>query len=246
MATQTQVLIDRAQARRTERLFFIGMSIAFAGTVFAGFARTYFLRAHFDPTPLIPLLRLHGFVFTSWLVLFLVQTTLVATKRINTHRRLGIAGAIIASLMVIIGTTTAIIRAKIIQVPPGSPSPLVFLTIPLGDMLVFAVLVISGFYFRRKPDTHKRVMLLATIGILPAAVARLPLAFMQQGGPFVFFGVTDLFIIPCLVYDIVTRGRPHRATLLAGAFIVLSQPLRLIIGGTSAWLAFATWITQWS
>ena len=246
MTTQTQVLIDRAQARRAERLFFIGMSVAFALTVFGGFARTYFLRSHFDPTPLIPLLRLHGLVFTSWLVLFLVQTTLVATKKTQMHRRLGIAGAVIAALMLIIGTTTAIIRAKIFQPPPGSPSPLVFLTVPLGDMLVFAVLVSSAFYFRRKPDIHKRLMLLATIGILPAAIARLPFAFMQQGGPLAFFGLTDLFILPCVIYDIVTRGRPHRATLMAGTFIILSHPLRLLIGGTGAWLAFATWITQWS
>src|SRR4051794_20098922 len=177
MATQTQVLIDRTQTTRNERLFYTGMSLAFAVTVFAGFARTYFLRSHFDPTPLIPLLRLHGFVFSSWLVLFLVQTTLIANKKISMHRRLGIAGAVIATLMVTIGATTAIIRAKIVQLPPGSPSPLVFLTIPLGDMLMFAVLVSSAFYFRRKADVHKRLMLMATIGILPAAVARLPVAF---------------------------------------------------------------------
>jgi hypothetical protein len=160
--------------------------------------------------------------------------------------RLGIAGVVIATLMVIIGTITAIIRAKIIQTPPGSPSPLVFLTIPLGDMLVFAVLASSGFYFRRRPDIHKRLMLLATIGILPAAVARIPLDFFQQGGPLVFFGMTDLLILPCLLFDIVTRGRPHRATLLGGLLLVASHPLRLIVGGTSLWLAFATWITQWS
>ena len=246
MAAHAEVNSARDQTRRRERVFFTCMSIAFVITVFAGFSRTYFLRPYFQTQPLIPLLHLHGLVFTSWLALFLIQTTLVATNRTRIHRRLGIAGAVIATLMVIVGTTTAIIRAKLVEGPPGFPSPLVFLTIPLGDMLVFAVLVGSAFYFRRRPDVHKRLMLLATIGILPAAVARLPFAFIQQYGPLAFFGLSDLFIVPCLVYDFVTRGRPHRATVLGGALIVISHPLRLIVGNTHAWLVFATWLTHWS
>ncbi len=237
---------EREKGRRRERLFYTGMSIAFVITVFAGFSRTYFLRRYFNPQPLLPLLHLHGIVFSAWLALFLTQTTLVATNRTRIHRKLGIAGIVLASLMIIVGTVTAIMRAKLIDVPPGAPPPLVFLTIPLGDMLVFAILVGSAFYFRRKPDVHKRLMLLSTIAILPAAVARLPFDFIQQNGPLAFFGLADLFIVPCLIYDIITRGRPHRATLLGGALIVVSHPLRLIVGNTSAWLAFANWITQWS
>src|SRR5258708_7579484 len=136
--------------------------------------------------------------------------------------------------------------------PGAGPSPvpdvnqLSFLTIPLGDILVFAILVSAAFYFRRQADVHKRLMLLATIGILPAAVARWPFAFIQQYGPLAFFGLSDLFIVPCLIYDLLTRGRPHRATVLGGALIVISHPLRLVIGSTHAWLAFATWLTHWT
>jgi hypothetical protein len=231
--------------RRRERLFYICMSVAFMATVFAGFARTYYLRPYFSTPSLTPLLHLHGIVFTSWLILFLTQTTLVAVKRTDIHRRLGIAGAVIAVLMIIIGSTTAIIRAKVAEVPPGAPSPLVFLTIPLGDMLVFTSLVGAGFYFRRRADVHKRLMLLATISILPAATARLPFAFIQQVGPLAFFGLPDLFIVVCLIYDLVTRGRVHRATVWGGLLMVLSQPLRLAVGNTHAWIAFATWLTNW-
>jgi len=220
------------------------MAAAFVLLVFAGFARTYYLRPFFDNRPLIPLLHLHGIIFTLWPVLLLTQTALVAARRTSIHRRLGIAGAVLAALMVIVGTTTAIIRAKAADVPPGSPSPLTFLTIPLGDMLVFAILVGAAFYFRRRVDTHKRLMLLATISILPAAVARLPFDFIQQGGPLVFFGLSDLFIVPCLLYDLITRGRLHRATLLGGSLIVISHPLRSVIGNTEAWLSLATWLTQ--
>ena len=221
------------------------MAVALVITVFAGFSRTFYLRPMFHPDPLMPLLYVHGFIFTLWIALLLTQTTLIATQRTRTHMRLGIAGMLLASLMIVIGTVTAIVRAKGASPIPGV-NPLSFLTIPLGDMLVFMILVGSAFYFRRRLEIHKRLMLLATIAILPAAVARLPFAFIQQYGPLAFFGLSDLFIVPCLLYDISTRGRPHRATVLGGALIVLSHPLRLIVGNTHAWLAFATWLTRWT
>lgn len=245
MATLAATLDSRDRVKFRERVFFTGMALAILITVFAGFSRTYFLRPYFTPGPLIPLLHLHGIVFSSWIVLYITQTLLVAAKRIRTHMLLGIAGGVIAALMLAVGTVTAIIRAKGPS-PIPNVNPLTFLTIPLIDMLVFAILVSFAFYFRRRADVHKRLMLLATIGILPAAVARLPFAFIQQYGPLAFFGLTDLFIVPCLIFDYVTRGRPHRATMLGGALIILSHPLRMLLGTTNAWLAFATWITQWN
>ena len=236
---------DAAASRRRERVFYTGMAVAFLFIVFAGFARTYYLRPYFVTTPLQPLLHLHGVVFSAWIILLLVQTALVAAKRTPTHRRLGVAGGVLAALMVLVGTLTAIIRAKVVEVPPGSASPLVFLTIPLGDMLVFAILVGAGFYYRRRADYHKRLMLLATIAILPAAVARLPFDFIQQTGPLAFFGLPDLFVVVCLAYDLVSRGRFHRANVAGGLLLVVSHPLRLVVGGTRAWLAFAEWLTQW-
>lgn len=231
--------------RRAERIFYTAMSVAILITVFAGFSRTFFLRPYFQTQPLLPLLIAHGIVFSSWIVLFLTQTTLVAAKRTRIHMRLGILGGVLASLMIVIGVYTSLVRAKGPS-PIPDVNPLSFLTIPLGDMLVFGILVATALYFRRRPDTHKRLMLLSTIAILPAAVARLPIGFVETGGPLVFFGLSDLFIVPLLVFDIITRGRPHRATLLGGALIVISHPLRIVIGGTNAWLAFATWITQWT
>jgi hypothetical protein len=231
-------------SRRRERLFYVGISVVVATTVFAGFARTYFLKAYFGSPPLIPLLHLHGIVFTSWIVLLLTQTTLVAANRTDVHRRLGIVGGVIAVMMVVVGTMTAIIRAKQGAAPPGGPPPLVFLAIPLFDMLIFSSLVTAGFYFRRRPDVHKRLMVLATISILAAAIARLPFGILKAGPP-AFFGLTDLFIVACVLYDLIARGRPHRATVWGGLIIFLSQPLRLMIAGTSAWMAFATWLTHW-
>jgi len=231
--------------KRRERLFYLGMSIAVVITVFAGFSRTYYLRPYFNSAPLMPLLHLHGLVFSSWLLLFVTQTTLVAAHRTDIHRRLGILGGVIATLMILIGVSTAVIRASQGATPLPDISPLSFLVIPLGDMFVFASLIGVGFYFRRRPDVHKRLMMLATISILAAAIARLPFAIMQAGPP-VFFGLTDVFVVACVLYDLVTLKRIHRATALAGLFIVASQPLRLVLGGTRAWLTFAAWLTHWA
>ncbi|MBA2705393.1 MAG: hypothetical protein H0U60_16260 [Blastocatellia bacterium] len=231
--------------RRRERWFYISMSVAAVITVFAGFSRTYYLRPYFNTAPLMPLLHLHGIVFTSWLALFLTQTTLIAAHRTDIHRRLGILGGVIAALMVVIGPTTAVIRASQGATPVPGVSPLSFLVIPLGDMLVFAILVSAGFYYRRRPDVHKRLMMLATISILAAAIARLPFAIMQAGPP-AFFGFTDVFVLACIIYDLITLKRVHRATALGALLIIASQPLRLMLGGTHAWLAFAGWLTHFA
>src|SRR3954452_14258854 len=99
------------RTKRRTRRFYVGMAIAFAITVFAGFARTYFLKAHFGSPPLGPLVHLHGAIFTTWVLFFLVQTTLVASGRTYLHRRMGIAGVVLAALVLALGTTVAIHRA---------------------------------------------------------------------------------------------------------------------------------------
>ena len=218
------------------------MAVAAVATVFAGFAKTYYLKSYFGAPALGPLLHVHGVVFTSWLALFFTQTVLVAAHRIDVHRRLGIAGGVLAALVAAVGAVTAVVRAKQGAAPPGGPPPLVFLAIPLTDILLFTSLVGAGFYFRRRGDTHKRLMLLATIAILPAAIARLPFELLKAGPP-AFFGLTDLFVAACIVYDLAARGRVHPATAWGGLVVVASQPLRLMVAGTSAWLAVANWLT---
>lgn len=225
--------------RRREHIFYPAMAAGIALTVLGGFAPTYYLRPLFGHPPLPWLVHIHGFVFTSWIVLFAVQTSLIATNRTRIHRRLGVAGAVLAALVVVLGTTTAIYGANHGAGPPGIP-PLVFLAIPLGDMVVFATLAGAGLRFRRRPDVHKRLMLLATIGLLAAPIARIP---FPMRGPLVFFGLADLFLVPCVLFDLATRGRVHRATALGALLIVASQPLRLMISGTDGWMAFARWVT---
>jgi len=187
--------------------------------------------------------HIHGLVFTSWVLLFLAQTTLVATDRTDLHRKLGVGGAVLAALLLIMGTTTAILRVKGggSSPIPGVP-PLSFLAVPLFDMVVFAMLIGGGLGLRNRPDTHKRLMTLGTIALTSAPIARLP--FVRPVGPPAFFGLTDLFIVAMLVYDLATRRKVHPATIWGGLVVLASQPLRLMISGTPAWLAFAGWLTS--
>jgi hypothetical protein len=233
-----------AGTRQGTRRFYVGVAIAVLITVFLGFSRSYFLKAHFGTPELSLLVHIHGLVFTSWVLLFLAQTTLIATGRTDLHRKLGVGGAVLAALLLIIGTTTAILRVQ-----GGRPSPipgvppLSFLAVPLFDMVVFAILIGAGLVLRNRPDTHKRLMTLGTIALMSAPIARIP--GVLRAGPPGFFGLTDLFIVAMLVYDLATRRKVHPATIWGGLVIVASQPLRLMISGTPAWLAFAGWLTSW-
>jgi hypothetical protein len=156
---------------------------------------------------------------------------------------MGIGGAVLAALVVIVGTAVAITRVKTGVSPiPGVP-PLAFLAIPFFDMVVFAALVGTAHYFRRRLEAHKRLMTLSMITLLPAPIARLNFPLLPPGPP-TFFGLADLFIVAMLVYDLSTRGKVHPATIWGGLLIVASQPLRLMISGTAPWLAFASWLTS--
>jgi hypothetical protein len=176
---------------------------------------------------------------TTWVVLFVTQVSLVATGRTRTHQRLGVFGAILAALIVIVGVLTALAGAAR-GATPGPPA-LQFLVVPLGDMLVFAILVGTALYFRRRRlDIHKRLMLLASVNLLTAAIARLPLHFIATGGPLAFFGLTDLCLIAVVVFDTVKNRRLHPAFLWGMLLIIASEPLRLMLAGTDVWLRFAT------
>ena len=187
-------------------------------------------------------MHVHGLVFTVWIVLFLVQTRLVAGRRLALHRRLGSGVAALAGLMVALGVMAAVDAARRGATPPGGPPPLVFMIVPIADMAIFSTLVAAGMWFRQRSEIHKRLMLVSTISILTAAIGRLP--GVLAGGPLAFFALTDLFVVVGMVYDRLTRGRVHPAYWWGGGLLLGSQIGRLALSGTSAWLAFATWLTR--
>jgi hypothetical protein len=225
------------------RYFFLSMAAFMTLLVFVGFAPTYYLAARFDGPALTPLVHVHGVVFTLWMLLFITQTSLVATRRVALHRRLGLAGAVLAPVMIVVGALTMIASAARGQTPLPEIPPLAFMAIPAVDIAVFTILVAAGLAMRRRPAVHKRLMLLATVGMMAPAIARLPFAFIETYGPLAFFPLMDLLVLACFVFDWRTTGRIHGATLFGALIIVASQPLRLALAQTEAWLAFAAWLT---
>ena len=224
-----------------DRRFFMAMAAVIALVVFVGFAPTFYLRPMFHPEPLSSVFAIHGVIFTAWVVLYVAQTALVSARRVDLHRKLGTLGGVLGVVMIVVGYIAAVTAARRGFSMPGLPPPLVFFVVPFFDLLTFPVLLGAALYLRRSPAAHKRLMLLATVSILTAAIARLP--YVLPYGPPLFFGLTDLFVVVAMIYDRVMYGRINRALMWGGVFLVVSQGLRVVVGGTAAWMAFARWAT---
>lgn len=220
---------------RKDSVFYLAVTLAMAAVVFVGFSPTYYLKGYYDSPPLTPLRALHGGVFTMWMALLISQTSLIAADRRDLHRRLGWVGAVIAISMVGLGAALAVDALRAGIAPNGAPSPSAFFAIPISTLFAFCVLVGLGIFFRNRAQFHKRFMILATVAILPAAVARFPLPFIVSGGPPVFFALTDIVIVACAAYDVLSLRRVHRATLWGGLIVVGLQIMSLLVGGTAAW-----------
>jgi ethanolamine utilization microcompartment shell protein EutS len=216
------------------------MAVLAAVAVFAGFAPSYFLKTVYGTPALSPLLHIHGALFTTWILLLVTQTALVAARRTDLHRRLGIGGAALAAVMTVLALMVSIDGGRRGAAASGEAA-LGFLAIPLGTVVVFPALVGVALALRRKTDAHKRLMLIATIELVTAGVGRL--GFLAAYGPLGFFIASDLFIVALWIYDYATRGRIHAASLWGGLFLIASQVLRVAVSGTETWLSFARWIT---
>jgi hypothetical protein len=230
-------------SNRRQQYFFITAGCIVALVILVGFSRTYYLKSVFGTPPLTTLVHVHGLLFTGWVVLFITQARLIASQRRSVHMKLGIVGFLLATSMIFVGTVTAITAAKLGR-PPGRQDPLVFMAIPLSAMFVFSVLIVAGFLNRRRPDYHKRIMLMATLAILQAAFGRIALMIMGHPFPPLAMGFNDLLIIGTVIYDTITNRRLHPAFLWSAAFVIAMQPIQLIVSRTSAWMTFAQWVTR--
>ena len=231
-----------------DRLFYSGLAVAMALTVFAGFAPTFYLRSVFGApvsvtglTTITPIVLAHGIVFTAWVMLFVEQTRLIASRHVALHRRMGVAGIVLAALMVAVGLPTAFAAAARGSAPAGF-DPRVFLVVPVFDLVLFAAFFTAAVLRRREKEAHKRLMLLAYASILPAAVGRLPGVVLL--GPPGIFGLAFLPAIAGAVYDRWSRGRVTPIYWWGIAIRYLSIPGRLAVASTPVWRAFAEFVTR--
>jgi hypothetical protein len=219
------ILAKPAIDRRGDNIFFVSMAVAIAATVVFAFT-TSFLRTDLATKLNFTWVQAHVATFGAWILLFFTQTVLVASDRVDIHRRVGIFGACLAGVMIALTVGAALGAFWTSQPRPGFEA-LVYFTVPHVDMIAFTIFVTAGLLLRNRPDTHKRLMLLATISLLDAVSERLPV--IGHGGKYAHFAVQDMFVMAGIVYDLVSRERINPAYIWGGLIILLLPPAAVVI-----------------
>lgn len=234
---------SRSLNRTGERIFYSGMAVVLCVCVFIGFSPTYF-RAGMMRAPLpSPILHIHGAVFTLWMLLFVAQVALISARRVKWHRSFGTVAFCLPPIMVVLGVIAAI-DALHRGVKIGPLDPIVSAAIPLIGIVGFTVIIYAAWRARRRPDAHKRLVLIATMDLVAAALGRFPWArigFPPAAGAVTGLGILLLILV---AYELISVRRIHRSTMWASPLAFLCVALAVPIGMTPAWHAFAGWLNQ--
>lgn len=213
--------------------FYLGFGIAAATLVLAGFARTFFLplaRGQFSRPPLV---YVHGALFFGWVTLLIVQGQLAASRRLMLHRRLGWIAVALIPAMAASGVGVSVwATARDLKAGRGDAAASFFFG-QFMDMLLFAGLSSVAIAKRHRPDTHKRLIVMATIAILGAAIGRIP--FIGR----VDSAVTLALVLSMASHDLTVRRRVHPATLYGGLAVIGGGLLQGPVGATGIWLSTA-------
>lgn len=161
-----------------DRTFFPLVGLAACVLIAAGFAPTYYLGRWFHAPPLKMTVQVHAAAFTGWLVLLLSQIVLIRVGKLRWHRAVGKVATALVILMVITGYI--VIFGK----PRPTPFARAFIFTPILSLVLFPAFFALAIRFRRDPGTHKRLMMLATILIANAGVARLLGMLGLQAAPY--------------------------------------------------------------
>jgi len=246
------------EARETTSFYFY-MAIVFVVIAFGGFARTYLIPVATNSFTRGALLHVHGILFLTWTILFAVQTRLVAHRRVETHRAVGLLGISLATAMFFMGVALAV-RGLDYGVATGNTAAAQMLSIvSLSQISLFAGFFAAAIVNLRRPETHKRLMLLATANILTAAIVRWLLMLLRPDFvPAPTFGgtpldevsgaliggsiggaIVDLLVVAAMVRDWRARGRPHRVYVIGLAVMVVVQIVRPLFAQTELWRSIA-------
>jgi len=239
MRSQTMVRIRPANPA-SDRIFFSAMIVALWATVLFGFAKTYFLAGMVRAPLPNALIHIHGAAFTLWMVLLVVQEAFVAGRKIKWHMQLGLVGFGLAVAMVVLGLLAAVNQLHRASGPPGLDAKTFFI-IPLSAIFLFAVLVYFAWRARRRAAAHKRLILIATIALMDAAVGRWPIHFLQAN-PKAQDLVLLAFLLAVMLYDLISQRKVLRSTIWASLLIIVVHMVRVPVGLTPAWHAFATFM----
>ena len=231
MATSTTSIPATRTSALQRRRFYVGASLLMGLIAVGGFWPTYFgpLVTGTIAQPL--LIHIHATVFTGWLVLFLTQAVLAATKQVQWHLRLGKIGIGYGVLLVVVGLTTGVLRSSKLPLG-GQAEDLLFAA--TADMVVFSSFFAAAIVYRRRPQVHKRLMMVAANMLLIAAVARMKFIPPPPAGLPLFLAIWFLPLISAMAYDWRSQRRIHTVYFIGlGAFVI--RILAIAIHDTEAW-----------
>jgi hypothetical protein len=193
-------------------------------------------------------IHVHGLLFFTWSLYFVIQTWLAASGRVVNHRSLGIVGVSLATAMTMMGFLASVHVMQQSAAIGQTDAGVAFAIVPLTGIAFFAVIFILAIANTRRPEIHKRLMLLAAISILDAAVARWFLTFLAPPGPpgpppvqvtIAPALVAYLLLVVAMVRDKRTEGRVHPVYIYGGIALLAVKLSNWPISETSAWHSFA-------
>jgi len=231
-----------AHNRTRERIFFAIMTILMVATILLGFRASYFPLGERPAALANTAIILHAAVFTLFLLLFAVQTTLIAAHRIRWHMKLGLWLYGIAALMFPLGLLAAIDELRRDVAINRYPLPRIdgrtFSIISVSGISCFAILMAWSYLQRRHPDAHKRLALYAVLAMMNAGTDRWPWQAWGINESWSWWAFTALLFLPA-VYDLISLHRIHWATAFSAPFIWILFRYQFSIGHTQAWHALA-------
>jgi hypothetical protein len=226
-----------------DRYFYLGMSLLVAAVVFFGFSRTIDGNLLHPDTPRPLILFIHAIVFSSWLALFIAQSTLIRVSKFPLHRRLGIFGAALGAVLPVLGLTTALVMQRW-HAQHGDANE-AGLSLPFNDMVTFSITFGLAIRWRRRPDFHRRLMLLATCCLTGAAFARFPESMVPS---YMFYVGVDLLILLGVLRDVLINRNVHAVYRYGLPCMAASQAIAvyLLIVAPPLWLTITHTIVQWT
>ncbi|MEY9126268.1 hypothetical protein [Bradyrhizobium yuanmingense] len=238
----------RARDASPARYFYLHMALACAATAFLGFAPTYWVPLAHRTLSTSPVIHFHGLLFFTWSLYFVLQTWLAASGRVVNHRSFGIVGVSLATAMVIFGFFASVTSMKNAAALGQADAGIAFSIVPLSGIAFFAVVFALAIMNTRRLEVHKRLMLLAAVSILDAAIARWFLTFLAPSGPpgpppvpvtIAPAVVASLLLVVAMVRDWRAEGRVHPVYITGTLALLAVKVLNWPVSETAAWHAFA-------
>jgi len=229
--------------RLIDRKLYIAAAIGFPLVVLVGYFKSYYFSAFFSDAPPLAnmLVHAHALVMSTWVLYFVAQVALIRTKNVKLHMTMGMAGVVLALIVIVVGMVTAYDSLLIRRSTPPGANPHSFFILPVSDMTIFAILFAAAICFRKRALEHKSLMLLTAINFMPAALFRIP-AVPDDYMMFWAFGTPVILAICILAWQTWKHGKLNKVFAAGVALLLIAVPLRPIISETNAWLTFVGWI----